>query len=88
MPVKKTIIKAVSGKYSVISDSRTGRYEGKQSTSKTYTTGAIEKKTVLLQGKKDTFIYDYNVRLHGGADTAAINPTTSDDKDWIQKAEK
>lgn len=88
MPIKKTIIKAVSGRYSSISDSRTVRNEVNQSTARTYTTGSIERKTVILQSKKDRFIYDYNVRLHGGAETEAKNVTTSDDKDWVQKAEK
>ena len=87
MPTKKTIIKAVSGRYSSISDSHSVPDEVQQSKSQIYKMGNIKRKTVALQSKKDSFIYDYNLRLHGGAESETKNSTTSEGE-WIQKVEK
>ncbi len=85
MGIRQRVIEGKAGRYydgkaESLTDAQTG-----QSQSKTYTIGAVKRKTVVLQGKekKDDYIYKYNLKLHGGIASNIEENTSS--TEWLEK---
>lgn len=84
--IRKKIIEAVTGRYYEKNlDSRVTNDEGSKSKPRAYKAGIIEKKTYIIRGEKDDFIYNYNVKLHGGRRNKSEDVTFPEDSEWVEK---